>query len=77
MLPDPLLRQAITDCREKLPPAPSRALAARLSGAGVRHDRDLAARCEMSLNTFLKNVGRARSLLRECLRRRGVALEIE
>ena len=75
ILPDPMLRQALIECREKLPPAPSRALAARLDGRGARHDRDLAALCEMTLNTFLKNVGRARKLLVDCLGQRGIALE--
>ena len=73
--PDPLLRRAIQLCRDALPSAPARALAQRLDGLGARHDRELAARAEMSLNTFLKNVGRARQLLTECLKRRGIALE--
>lgn len=75
ILPDPMLRKALSECRERLPPAPGRALAARLDGRGARHDRDLAALCEMTLNTFLKNVGRARKLLVDCLGRRGISLE--
>ncbi len=74
--PDPLLRQAIRLCREALPSAPARALSMRLEGHGARHDSELAERAEMKLNTFLKNVGRARKLLAKCLRKRGVALEI-
>ena len=73
--PDPALRKALIDCHERLPPAPKRALEARLTDHGARHDRDLAAVCEMTLNTFLKNVGRARKLLVDCLSRRGIALE--
>lgn len=72
-LPDPALRRHLAECREKLPPAPARAWSARLDPSGP--DRDLAAACEMSLNTFLKNVGRARELLRDCLGRRGITLE--
>lgn len=74
--PDPALRRAIAECRDKLPPAPGRALTARLGGLGARHDRDLAEHCEMSLNTFLKNIGRAKKLLLDCLERRGIAVEV-
>lgn len=72
-LPDPMLREALVICRDELRPAPRRAFDARLRGGD---DRALAARLGMSLNTFLKNVGRARKALLECLRRRGVALEL-
>jgi len=73
--PDPLLLRALTACRKALPGAPGRALTARLEGRGCRHDRELAATVEMSLNTFLKNVGRARALLTECLHKQGIRLE--
>src|SRR5687767_10812056 len=36
--PDPMLRQAIVDCRDKLPPKPRQALDARLEAAGARDD---------------------------------------
>lgn len=72
---DPRLRQAVHDCRERLPRQPARALAARLDAAGAEADRSLAARLGMRLNTFLQNVTRARKLLADCLRRRGVALK--
>ncbi len=71
---DPLLREAIEDCRDGLPRKPKSALAERLEGHGARHDRDLAGRLGMTLNTFLKNIGRARTLLTECLRKRGIDL---
>ncbi len=71
--PDPLLREIIHRCREKLPRKPAEALAARLSGGA--HDSELAEALGMRLNTFLQNFGRARRLLRECLRRAGVELE--
>ncbi len=74
--PDPALKKAIAECREKLPKAPAKALAARLDGPGAHHDRDLAARCEMGLNTFLKNIGRAKQLLRDCLGRRGITVGV-
>ena len=47
-------------------------MGARFDDGGARHDRELAARLGMTLNTFLKNIGRARKLLIECLERRGV-----
>jgi DNA-directed RNA polymerase specialized sigma24 family protein len=75
-LPDPLLRRVIERCRGKLPPAPRQAFEARLGAGGGRSDRDLAEDVGMQLNTFLKNVGRARALLVECLGRAGVAMEI-
>ena len=59
---DPLLRKAITDCREGLPEKPARALASRLG---------------MRLNTFLQNFTRARKLLAECLGRRNVDIDAE
>lgn len=70
--PDPLLRRAVHECRDKLPRKPSEALAARLECDGDTADATLAARVGMSLNTFLQNFTRARKLLAECLRKRGV-----
>ena len=69
---DPLVKEAVAECRDRLPKKPSAALGARFDDGGARHDRDLAARLDMTLNTFLKNIGRARKLLIECLERRGV-----
>jgi len=74
--PDPLLRALIVDCIEKLPKQPSAALHARLENAGFDPDETLANRLGMQLNTFLKNFGRARSLLLDCLRGRGVSLPL-
>jgi RNA polymerase sigma-70 factor (ECF subfamily) len=73
--PDPLLRQAIADCRRQLPAQPEAALRARLEAAGGEPDEALAARLCMKLNTFLQNIGRARKLLAACLQKRGVRLE--
>lgn len=73
--PDPLLRWAILDCLEALPPQPHAAMRARLDGQ--RPDRDLAEEVQMSLNTFLKNVTRARALVADCLDRKGVSLTLE
>ena len=75
-VPDPMLRQAIAACREKLPGKPATALTARLDGPGTP-DPTLATAVGMKLNTFLQNITRARKLLAECLKRRGIDLETE
>jgi DNA-directed RNA polymerase specialized sigma24 family protein len=77
MAPDPLLRAAIIECREKLPKQPKSALEQRLSSGGVDDDPVLAERVGMKLNTFLQNVTRARKLLAECLGKRGIDLNVE
>ena len=71
-LPDPLLRERIERCREQLPNQPARALTARLAAQGGQDDRQLAEHLGMRLNTFLKNVGRARDLLKRCLEAVGI-----
>jgi DNA-directed RNA polymerase specialized sigma24 family protein len=75
--PDPMLRRAIGECRDKLPPRPRQALDARLASAGGQADDQLAAGLGMRLNTFLQNVTRARQLLADCLSRRGVTVALE
>lgn len=72
---DPLLRDVIRDCVRRLPPQPRAALDQRLASAGCEPDESLAEQLGMQLNTFLKNFGRARRFLLECLRRAGVELE--
>jgi RNA polymerase sigma-70 factor (ECF subfamily) len=74
---DPLLWHAIEECRGRLPAKPARALDARIRSAGGERDAVLAERVGMRLNTFLQNVTRARRLLEECLRRRGIDLALE
>jgi DNA-directed RNA polymerase specialized sigma24 family protein len=75
--PDPLLRRIIDACRAELPEKPALALAARLAGGGSEPDEALAERLSMRLNTFLQNFTRARRLLADCLRRRGIDLDRE
>jgi RNA polymerase sigma-70 factor (ECF subfamily) len=75
--PDPMLRQKIVDCREKLPAKPREALDARLASAGGEDDDALAASLNMRLNTFLQNFTRARKLLADCLKRAGISLDAE
>jgi RNA polymerase sigma-70 factor (ECF subfamily) len=48
--PDPMLRQAIVDCRDKLPPKPRSVLDARLEAGGVQDDAEL----QRALNTVLR-----------------------
>lgn len=70
--PDPLLQQSLRACREGLPDKPAQALDARLAAQGCEADETLAERLGMKLNTFLQNFTRARKMLAECLRARGV-----
>ncbi|MBT8494883.1 MAG: sigma-70 family RNA polymerase sigma factor, partial [Deltaproteobacteria bacterium] len=71
---DPMLRRAIHDCAEQLPPKPRQAFLARIGARGGRHDDELAESLSMKKNTFLKNFGRARQLLLECLEGHGIAV---
>ena len=75
--PDPMLRQAITECRDKLPAKPREAFDARIASSGGQDDEDLATSLGMRLNTFLQNFTRARKLLAECLGRRGIVIDQE
>lgn len=74
---DPLLRRAIEECRRRLPEKPALALRVRLANEGADPDARLAERLGMRLNTFLQNVVRARRLLADCLRKRGIDLALE
>jgi DNA-directed RNA polymerase specialized sigma24 family protein len=71
---DPLLQRQVRECVERLPTQPAAALQARIENQGGDADEALAARLGMQLNTFLKNFGRARKLLLECLAGRKVVL---
>ena len=71
--PDPLLREVIAECTKKLPDKPLQALSARVM-MGLPDD-ELAASCNMRLNTFLQNFTRARRALAECLRKRGIVFD--
>jgi RNA polymerase sigma-70 factor (ECF subfamily) len=75
--PDPMLRRAITECRDKLPPKPREVFDTRLASAGDRDDVELASSIGMRVNTFLQNFTRARQLLADCLRKRGIVIDQE
>jgi DNA-directed RNA polymerase specialized sigma24 family protein len=77
LVPDPILQRTIGTCREQLPEKPAQALSERLRNAGSEPDEVLATRLGMKLNTFLQNFSRARKLLADCLKARGVELEAE
>jgi RNA polymerase sigma-70 factor (ECF subfamily) len=74
--PDPILREVIARCRERLPPQPAAALQARLDGPW-RADAELALALGMRANTFLQNFTRARRLLARCLADHGVDVATE
>lgn len=73
--PDPGLMRLIRACIERLPARPRQALRARLNAGGRLSDRDLAADLQMTVNTFLQNIVRARRLVARCLARQGVEIE--
>lgn len=75
-LPDPLLRRHLEQCFGKLPPKPARALELRILARGGEPDEVLAGRAGMKLNTFLKNVGRARSFVAACLAEHGIEVPV-
>lgn len=75
--PDPLLRDVLARCHERLPEKPRQALDARLAAEGGTDDFDLARIMGMRLNTFLQNFTRARKMLAECLKKHGVAFDEE
>jgi len=72
--PDPILRERIRRCLERLRGAPRRALLLRIESAGGEPDGDLAARLNLRLNTFLQNVTRARRQVALCLERSGARM---
>ena len=74
---DPMLHRAIEECRGRLPRKPAEAIQARLDSGGAEPDAVLAERLGMRRNTFLQNITRARRLLADCLRRRGIDLAVE
>src|SRR5262249_34077866 len=74
---DPMLRRAIEECRRLLPRKPAAAIEARIDSGGGEPDAVLAERVRMRRNTCLQNITRARRLLADCLRRRGIDLALE
>ena len=75
--PDPMLREVLAKCHERLPEKPRQVLTVRLAAEGGRGDDELASLLGMRINTFLQNFTRARRMLAECLKKHGVTLEEE
>ena len=73
-LPDPILRDKIRACFERLPPLQRAALEARMGDAGARADKHLARGLEMTLNAFHQNLVRARRSMKACLETHGVSV---
>ena len=73
--PDPGLARAIQDCLGRLPSRSRLALSFRLEQGHHLPDSVLAAMLQMTRNTFLQNIVRARRALLRCLEGLGVALE--
>jgi len=72
--PDPLLRRIILGCLDKVPGIPAQAIRARIELGHLLSDRGIAVRLQMRTNTLLKNIGRARRFLAQCLEENGVRL---
>lgn len=72
--PDPGLARIIRMCLDALPRRPRQALMARAEQGHVQPDRSLAKGLGMTLNTFLKNVGRGRKSLAVCLEENGAPI---
>jgi DNA-directed RNA polymerase specialized sigma24 family protein len=75
--PDPMLREVLALCFERLAGKPREAMEKRVSSGGRISDDQLASSLQMTLNTFLQNFGRARKALAECLTKHGVAVDQE
>lgn len=71
----PSLRQAIADCVQALGEKLRSALMARLEDRGTSGELALAESLNMTRNTFLQNIVRARKQVAACLGDKGVALE--
>jgi len=73
--PDPLLREVLAKCHERLPEKPRQVITIRLSSEGGRSDDELASLVGMRANTFLQNFTRARRMLADCLKKHGILVE--
>lgn len=69
---DPLLRDRIRMCLERLVPTLRRVVNARLTDDGQHKDRELAERLGVSFEAFRQNLARGRRALEECLSAHGI-----
>ena len=72
---DPLLREVLAKCHDRLPEKPRQVIGIRLSSEGGRSDDELASLVGMRVNTFLQNFTRARRMLADCLKKHGILVE--
>lgn len=72
--PDPGLAAAIEDCLRQLTGKLMAVMRARIAFGGVTPDRGLASSLNMTPNTFLQCVVRARAAIKQCLVKKGVPL---
>jgi RNA polymerase sigma factor (sigma-70 family) len=73
--PDPLLREVLARCHDRLPEKPRQVIDIRLSSEGSVRDDELASLVGMRVNTFLQNFTRARRMLADCLKKHGILVE--
>lgn len=73
--PDPLLREVLARCHDRLPEKPRQVIDIRLSSEGGVSDDELASLVGMRVNTFLQNFTRARRMLADCLKKHGILVE--
>jgi len=72
---DPKLRRLIQECLKRLVGAPLKALEARLHLGDQLSDHSIAEMIQMTKNTFLQNIVRARRQVAACLEKQGVRLD--
>jgi DNA-directed RNA polymerase specialized sigma24 family protein len=68
------LARAIAQCLAKVAAMPLKALRARMELGPAMADRVLASQINMTLNTFLQNIVRARKQIAACLEKKGIPL---
>jgi RNA polymerase sigma-70 factor (ECF subfamily) len=73
--PDPMLREVLAKCHDRLPEKPRQVISIRVASEGGRTDDELASLVGMRVNTFLQNFTRARRMLAECLKKHGIVVE--
>lgn len=71
-LPDPILRNRLTQCIEKLSRSLRAALVGRIRDRGQHSDKDLAVSLGIAYDAFRTNLHRARKAVEKCLDSHGI-----
>ena len=71
-MPDPMLRERILRCVERLSSSLREVMLRRVQDGGRHSDTDLAALMGVTRNAFSQSLGRGRDALERCLRRYGI-----